>query len=178
MPIRHAIWKIGEKPQPVPEVTLGREALLERMIVEDPTILSERWLLIGRQVQTTHGGIVDLLGLNQDGQLILIELKRDKTPREVVAQALDYASWVERLQPDEIGRIYADFSGGASLGEAFERRFGVPLDEEQLDGSHQIVVVAASLDPSTERIVNYLNSKDLVSRIRSHVNAHDARPCG
>jgi len=25
---------------------------------------------------------------------VLIELKRDRTPREIVAQALDYASWV------------------------------------------------------------------------------------
>lgn len=46
--------------------------------------------MIGRQVRTTHGGYIDLLALNQDGQLIVIELKRELTPREVVAQALDY----------------------------------------------------------------------------------------
>lgn len=48
MPIRHAIWKVGTKPDPLTEVSLGKEALLEQMITEDPTILSDRWLLIGR----------------------------------------------------------------------------------------------------------------------------------
>jgi hypothetical protein len=31
--------------------------------------------------------------------LILIEIKRDRTPRDVVAPALDSTNWVEGLQP-------------------------------------------------------------------------------
>ncbi len=161
MPIQHAIWKIGTKPEPLVETTLGKETLLEQMIVEDPAILSVRWLLIGRQVRTSHGGIIDLLALNQDGQIIVIELKRDQTPREVAAQALDYASWIQSLQTDEIADIYSHYSGGKSLGEAFQSRFGLALDEEQLNGSHQIVIVASTLDSSTERIVNYLNGMNV-----------------
>lgn len=161
MPIRHAIWKVGTKPEPLAEVSLGKEALLEQMITEDHSILSDRWFLIGRQVRTTHGGYIDLLALNQDGQLIVIELKRDMTPREVVAQALDYASWVQDLKADDIASIYSRFSGGGSLGDAFRQRFGLALDEEQLNGTHQIVIVASALDLSTERIVNYLNKMDI-----------------
>ena len=41
--------------------------------------------------------------------LVLIELKRDRTPRDVVAQALDYASWVEELQAEDIAAIYRRF---------------------------------------------------------------------
>lgn len=55
MPIRHAIWKVGTRPEPLVEVSLGKEALLEQMITEDTTILSDRWLLIGRQVRIAHG---------------------------------------------------------------------------------------------------------------------------
>jgi hypothetical protein len=165
MPIRHAIWKVGTKPEPLAEVSLGKEALLEQMIKEDPTILSDRWLIIGRQVRTTHGGFIDLLALNQDGQIIVIELKRDMTPREVVAQALDYASWVQELAADDIASIYNRYSGGGSLGDTFQQRFGLPLDDEQLNGSHQIVIVAASLDLSTERIVNYLNGMDVAINV-------------
>jgi hypothetical protein len=161
MPIRHAIWKVGTKPAPLNEVSLGKEAMLEQMIVEDSTILSDRWMLIGRQVRTTHGGYIDLLALNQDGQLIVVELKRDITPREVVAQAIDYASWVKNLPSEEIAAIFNKYYGGGSLSEAFQKRFGTSLDEEQLNGSHQIVIVASSLDPSTERIVNYLNGMNV-----------------
>jgi hypothetical protein len=157
MPIRHAIWKVGAKPEPLSEVSLGKEILLEQMIAEDPNILSDRWMIIGRQVRTTHGGYIDLLALNQDGQVIVIELKRNVTPREVVAQALDYASWAKNLPSEEVAAIYSQFSNGGSLSEAFQNRFAQTLDEEQLNGSHQIVIVASSLDSSTERIVNYLN---------------------
>lgn len=165
MTIRHAIWKVGATPKPLTEVSLDSENLLERMIIADPSILSERWLLIGQQVHTSHGGFIDLLALNQDGQLIVIELKRNRTPREVVAQALDYASWLKELPADEIATIFNRFSNGRSLGDAFQQRFGVPLDEEQLNGSHQIVIVASSLDPSTERIVNYLNEMDVAINV-------------
>ena len=55
-----------------------------------------------------------------DGSLVLIELKRGRTPREVVAQALDYASWVEELQPDEIAAIYHSYAPGRSLAGDFE----------------------------------------------------------
>lgn len=165
MSIRHAIWKVGDNPMPLPEASLGKEALLEQMIVQEPGILSERWMLIGRQVRTAFGSFIDLLALNQDGQLVLIELKRDLTPREVVAQALDYASWVQDLAPEEIAAIYAKFSQGGALGNAFQQKFGIPLDEEQLNGSHQIVIVASSLDASTERIVTYLSGMDVAINV-------------
>jgi hypothetical protein len=161
MPIRHAIWRVGPQPRALAESSLGKEELLEQMIAADPSILSDRWLLIGRQVQTTHGGFVDLLALNADAQLIVIELKRERTPREVVAQALDYASWAKKLSPDQLAAIYDRFSNGGALGEAFWLRFNTELDEEQLNGSHQVVIVASILDPSTERIVNYLNEMDV-----------------
>jgi len=45
MPIRHAIWKVGDKPMPLSDASLGTEALLEKMIIEDSNILSERWML-------------------------------------------------------------------------------------------------------------------------------------
>lgn len=165
MSIRHAIWKVGDNPTPLPEASLGKEALLEQMIVQEPGILSERWMLIGRQVRTAFGSFIDLLALNQDGQLVLIELKRGLTPREVVAQALDYASWVQDLAPEAIAAIYAKFSQGGALGDAFQQRFGIPLDEEQLNGSHQIVIVASSLDASTERIVTYLSGMDVAINV-------------
>jgi hypothetical protein len=161
MPIKHDIWKVGATPVPLSSGRLPSEQKLEEMIVSDPRILSTEWLLIGRQEHTSHGGRIDLLAIAPDGSLVLIELKRDRTPREIVAQALDYASWVEELTPEKIAQIYQRYSEGGKLDDAFQKRFGVKLDEETLNQSHQIIIVASELDPSTERIINYLNARDI-----------------
>jgi hypothetical protein len=161
MPIQHAIWKVGPRPEPLILSKLGSEKELEDMITSRPDIISAEWMLIGRQEKTAFGGIIDLLAIAPDGSLVLIELKRDKTPREIVAQALDYASWVEGLAADKIAQIYERFQPGASLGQDFKNRFKVDLDEESLNGSHQIIIVAAELDESTERILGYLNARDI-----------------
>lgn len=165
MPIHHAIWRVGEQPAPLVSSRLASEQQLEDMIVRDPRILSSEWMLIGRQEVTSHGGRVDLLAIAPDASLVLIELKRDRTPREIIAQALDYASWVEQLTPDRVAQIFQRFSGGKSLDAAFQERFGVELDEETLNQSHQIIIVAAELDPSTERIIGYLNARDIAINV-------------
>ena len=115
MPIKQAIWRVGDKPTALAPSSLKDEKLLENMIETDPSILADEWLLIGRQVQTAFGGYVDLLAIAPDGSLVVIELKRHKTPREVVAQAIDYASWVESLEADAISKIYEKYSSGGSL---------------------------------------------------------------
>jgi hypothetical protein len=100
--------------------------------------------------------------MDGDGSVIIIELKKDRTPREVVAQSIDYASWVAELDDQQMVDIYLNFSRtwlqeDDSLDWAFERKFGIPLKDVTINESHQIVVVATELDSSTERIINYLN---------------------
>src|SRR3546814_13419691 len=70
------------------------------MIIQRPEILSGEWMLIGSQKHTGFGDRIDLLAIAPDASLVQIERKRDPTPREVVAQALDYAAWVEQLTAD------------------------------------------------------------------------------
>lgn len=161
MPIRNAIWTVSDKPQPLAEARLPSERVLEDMIVAAPRILSDEWMLIGRQERTGNGGIIDLLAIAPDGALILIELKRDRTPREVVAQAIDYACWVEALEADAIAAIYGRFKPNGNLANDFQTRFGQPLDEDQLNQNHEIVIVATQLDGSSERIVEYLNQRGI-----------------
>jgi hypothetical protein len=161
MTIRHAIWRIGSPPGALPAAALLSEKQLEDMIVAAPAILDDQWMLIGRQVTTAFGGIIDLIAIAPDGSIILIELKRDRTPREVVAQAIDYAAYVDKLEPEDIADIYAKFAPGHDLAADFKIRFGEALDEETLNESHQIVIVAASLDESTERIVAYLSQREI-----------------
>jgi len=165
MPIHHALWTISDRPEEVTPGAFASEQELENMIAAAPHILSPQWMLIGRQELTTFGGRVDLLALAPDGSLVLIELKRHRTPREVVAQAIDYASWVETLEADDIAGIYRRFRPEGNLAKDFEARFGLQLSEESLNESHQIVIVAADLDASTERIIEYLGARSIAINV-------------
>jgi hypothetical protein len=131
------------------------------MILASPQLLSDEWMMIGQQADTGFGGRIDLLAIAPDASLVLIELKRDRTPREVVAQALDYAGWVEGLEPQDIDHIYSKFRPGRSLATDFKERYGRELIDEELNQTHQIIVVASALDESTERIIGYLNAREV-----------------
>jgi hypothetical protein len=167
VPIHNAIWTVAGKPNRLSESRLPSERTLEDMIAASPDIVSGEWMLIGRQERTAMGGIIDLLAIAPDGSLIIIELKRDRTPRDVVGQAIDYASWVEKLEPDMVAAIYSRHAPGSNLADDFESRFGQPLDEETLNESHQIVIVASHLDSSSERIVGYLNQRGIAINVLS-----------
>jgi hypothetical protein len=165
MSIHHSLWTVSSDPAEVASARLPSEQMLEEMIVAQPRILSSEWMLVGRQVETGSGGRIDLLAIAPDGSLVLVELKRDRTPREVVAQALDYAAWVESLDAEEVARIFARFRPGLSLAAEFVARFGQPLDEDAINTSHQIVVVASSLDAASERIVTYLSGRGIAINV-------------
>lgn len=155
MPIELGIWRIGEKLQPVSFSAIDSESKLERILAADLSVLSPQLMLLGRQVPTDFGKFIDLLAMDADGNLEVIELKRNRTPREVVSQILDYASWVQNLSYDQIVEIYAEKNDGQQLEEGFAERFDTN-PPEKLNQSHRLVVVASELDPATERIIAYL----------------------
>ena len=99
MPQDIRLWEIGSDDGlcEIKPCALDQEARLENWLERDITLLSDDLLVIGRQVETDYGGIIDLLCLARGGDLVLVELKRGLTPREVTAQVLDYASWVKDL---------------------------------------------------------------------------------
>lgn len=163
MPIEVGIWQLGNKIERMKFEPMPSEERLEDILAADISILDPSLLLIGRQVPTSFGKVVDLLAMDADGKLVVIELKRDRTPREVVAQLLDYGSWVRELEDEDIAAIFNAYlrkylpeHAGTSLDEAFCERFGVKEMPESLNDSHELVVVASELDDSTERIVTYL----------------------
>lgn len=156
MPIEVGIWKLGEKPEKISASVIDSELMLEDALVKDLSILSSQLMLIGRQVSTSYGKFIDILAMNISGDIYIVELKKNRTPREVVAQLIDYASWVQTLSYEEIAAIYSEKNFGKKLEEGFDDAFGTSLPE-QINQSHELIVVASELDSSTERIINYLS---------------------
>jgi RecB family endonuclease NucS len=87
------------------------EAVLEDWPEQNPNGIVEdsKLLMIGGQVTTDLGSIVDLLALDRQGDVMAIELKRDRTPRETLAQALEYASSVEGLDGQQLEEILRSY---------------------------------------------------------------------
>lgn len=163
MPLELGVWRIDGKVTPVTFTPLDLESRLQQILADDITIADPNLMLVGREVKTPFDKRIDILALDRDGQLVVLELKRDKTPRDIVAQTLDYGHWIRQLRDDDIAQIFNDYMtryhpdrADLSIDEAFCEWFNVSEMPDELNDSHQLVIVASSLDPSTERIVNYL----------------------
>lgn len=157
MPTELKLWRIDqEKLKHIPQQKLDMESRLEKWIRDDVGLISDDLLIIGQQVPTAYGGSIDLLAIDPMGNLIILELKRDKTPRDIVAQILDYASWVEKLSHQSIEEIANSFLKERSLDHAFREKFGTE-PPDVFNERHRMYVVASSLDSATERIVKYLS---------------------
>lgn len=158
MPEEVRLWRIegGDKLREITRSPLDLEARIEVWIERDISVLSQGLLVIGRQVPTDFGGFIDLLCLDQSGDVVVVELKRDKTPREITAQTLDYGSWVKDLSNQRITDIAETYLGQGKLEEAFKSRFGADLPET-LNENHRLLIVASQIDASSERIIKYLS---------------------
>lgn len=159
MPQKIKLWSIGAdgQPLPAPQAKLDLEDRLEDWIVSDSTIVADNLLVFGRQVETDHGGIIDLLCLDDEGDVVIVELKRGRTPRDVTAQTIDYASWVRNISNEDIHRIAAQFfKSTEALEVEYRSKFGTDLPEV-LNDSHRMLIVGTGLDSATERIIEYLS---------------------
>jgi len=86
------------------------ERSIEELIERNPNIiLGDKLLIIGRQVKTDSGKILDLLAVDKEGRLVVIELKKGYAPREIVAQILDYSSWLRSLPERRIEDIARNY---------------------------------------------------------------------
>lgn len=157
MPIAFDMLRIDGEVTRLTPTHLENEARLEIILKRDIRFLGLDVMILGQQVITGFGKRIDLLAIDAQGYLIVIEIKRDQTPREVVAQLLDYGSWVRTLTHDEIIAIFSRDSPLMRFEEAFANQFGVS-PPEVLNEAHQLVIVASELDHSTERIVAYLST--------------------
>jgi hypothetical protein len=163
MPLEIAVWRIDGDLRVVPATSLGLESRLEDLLDKDITIANPGWMVIGRQVDTGIGGRADLLAIDATGNLAVLELKRDQTPREVIAQVLEYGAWVVKLAAGDLATTYRRYieryhpeRGQESFDQAFCKRFGLKELPEDLNQNHELVVVASQFDASSERIVEYL----------------------
>jgi len=157
MAIKFGLWRVdGTQIKQLPPETIESEKHLEEIIEARVQILGLGDLfVVGRQVITDFGKLIDLLAMDGQGDLYIVELKKGRTPREVVAQALEYGFWVKELSFEAISELYAKHHQGEDFDSGFTSHFEADLPEA-VNTSHHLVVVASRIDTSTEQIVEYV----------------------
>ncbi len=158
MPVETHLWEIEERELKKTETTsLDQEELLQEWLRDEIEIIDADLLVIGEEVTTDLGDRLDLLAINPAGHIVVIELKRDRTPRNVVAQVLGYTAWASGLTYDEIDEITRDYLE-RDLADAFDEAFGEDLPE-RINEEQRMIVVAAGLDAHVERSLRYLSEE-------------------
>lgn len=88
----------------------------------------------------------------------MIELKRDKLPREVLAQAIDYASDVATYDMDRLNEICKDFIKEKNLEEFLMDKFGeVDLESISINKNQRILIVGTGTEEVLERMIEWLS---------------------
>ena len=161
----------GTRLTPAKRKPLDLETKIETWVADDLTLIGVHGLVIGRQIATHHGKFIDILAMDEDGNLVIIELKRDRSPRDIVAQVLDYASWVRRLSTGDVHALAQTLD--LSLAKSYSDKFGTSLPQT-LNASHQMVVVASEVDEGTKRIIEYLSEEHNVGINAAFFNVFEA----
>jgi hypothetical protein len=191
-----------EEAEPVPFASLplgnkgkARETDLEQLLSEnvwiivDPEEDDKTMLVIGRQVKTSSGKVMDLVAIDKTGALILIEVKRDlidikarKDNSEI--QAVRYAASLATLtSADElVVKVYAPYierfreterqaeAGGRSAVEwarkqldTFIETNGIPV--ERINHTQKIVLIGAGFDDDTKSAAAWMARNNLPIRV-------------
>lgn len=115
--------------------------------------------IVARQLPT-DGGPLDLVGVDDDGRLVVFELKRGVLTRDAVAQVVDYASDLARMEPEALARLIEENSGkrGVEPIEDFNDWFAreYPDVSEPFGTPPRMVLVGLGADERATRMVNFL----------------------
>ncbi len=159
------LWVAGEDGmvEPLPRRPhVEYEHHFEEMLIQRPEMLGEGVTLVGRQLMTESGPL-DLLGIDEEGKLVVYELKRGEAPRHAITQAIDYASWLDSLSYDELARRITDHRPGGFEREFddFDDWYSDRFDEDQVAELRpaRIAVVGLGLEPAAERMAHWLADK-------------------
>lgn len=136
---------------------LDLESRIQDWVEHDLSLIGVNGIVLGREVWTVFNKRIDLLAMDEEGNLVVVELKRHSSARDIVAQVLDYASWVSKLTTNEVHWIALRY-GGVPLADTYGGKFGKG-PPEMLNATHQMIVVASEADEATRRIIEYLSEE-------------------
>lgn len=160
-------------PISLPEAGLKEREDLQEWVLAHPQILGPGVMVVTFEFDRwwSQSGAapldrLDVLGLDESGRLVVVELKRDKASDTVEMQAIKYAAMVSRFTPDVLASQHARFLAQrgetCSEADAMDRLLAhaEALDVEILRRP-RIILVANDFPPVVTATVVWLNEMEI-----------------
>ena len=157
------LFHIGDEEvhclRPIPFHATHKEEDLQGWVDRNPHLLNngQPMLSLGTEIKTQHDHYIDNLFLDGNGCLVVAELKRGKSPRDVTAQAVDYGAYASQLDWERVETLCLKRHGGTPLERAYRECLGHKLQKPPAP-DHRLLILAETYDPSVEDAAAYLNN--------------------
>ncbi len=116
---------------------------IQEWIEKRPEIIEENLLIIGKEVVLPSDIRLDLLAIDKDSNLVVLELKRDTSGKNVDWQAIKYASYCSSFSNADIFKQFAEYSEvSEEEAEAMIEKFVNADDLEGLNENQRIILVS------------------------------------
>ncbi|MEA3450913.1 MAG: endonuclease NucS [Bacteroidota bacterium] len=143
----------------------NKEIDLEILLENNPEYFfkNEKILIIRRQVTTNHNTFIDLLGIDIQGNTVTIELKRNKTPRETIAQILEYASYIENLNYEQLNDIFQNYSGDEISLDEYHQQYFDNNDNNKVsfNKTTKLFIIAQNISSEIKQTALFLYKKGI-----------------
>ena len=135
---------------------------IQEWVVANPSIVGDDLLIIAKEFSDFEGtnDRLDLLAVDQDGKLVVIELKRDDSGVDAHWQAIKYASYLRQATREHVVGMLANHAN-VSESEA-EERLSNHTDSgslETLNSDQRIILVSHRFAQEVTSAVLWLNDK-------------------
>ena len=138
-------WKTKQETKSLLSTPFKTEEEFEKIIYNTPEILEDIFL-IKRQVRGGNkSGIPDIVGIDNDGNICIIEMKNVTVDASIIPQVLQYAFWAE-TNPDSIKSLWLEY-------EKKPDELSISWDDFQV----RIIIIAPNILKSTLDIVEKIN---------------------
>ena len=136
---------------------------IQEWIATNPGTLGGNLLIIGKEFSEFEQirERLDLLAVAPDGQIVVIELKRDNTGEDAHWQAIKYASYFRGVGTNEIVNLFAAY-GNHTFDEARQKLIEYTDSDDDLDRlneNQRIVLVSHRFAPQVTSAALWLNEQ-------------------
>jgi len=141
------------------QLMFNSEEEFEKLVFNTPELLTDIFL-IKRQVRGSNKtGIPDIIGIDENGNICIIEMKNVTVDSDIIPQVLEYALWAEKY-PDSIKSLWLEDENKPDDLE-------IDWDETEI----RIIIIAPKILNSTLEFVNKITYKVDFFEVRQYKDA-------